>query len=606
MSITTLLQIQLDAIYPQNKLTLNLGTFDFSKGNNQDLLMILLEKAQDKKDIYLSYKDFQNFFNSALQDTKPTKPTKDNPAYNDLTRKAMYSPKKYRVYKLWRYHKDLKNYHARLQEHKKQSLYTRSIVQTYRNTHRGYIAFVKSSLSATGSNPETSFFLRQHTFKINEKARQRHSYITGQSGSGKTELLKTIIHHYLTVDTKKSVVLIDPHGDIAEQVAQFKECFGNDRLVYIDPFLSLDHTPVFNPFTLPNKNTPIQEIDTIAEELYLVFKDILKSSFTPQMETLLRPCITTLLLMGNKDLNDLQRFMDDDRNHHYVNFALKNLYNSAQVDFLKNDFHKDTYNPTKQAIKTKIQSLLNSNTFKNLLTGQPTFNLDQLTRQNKIVIFNLSAGKIGNDSSDVIGRFLLSQIKSIAYRREAIPEPVRPHVHVFIDECQRYISPTIETILAESRKYHFYLTLANQYWGQNMGTETRNAIASNTAVKIAGANSDKNATTHHKETGADVDELKNLDIGEFHVKEGKKPSIKIKAPKNLLGNKNAMTKAQWEKTKARMIAQYYTSLAPIDPEEHQPSTNIKKHQIEPIQAPTKPNKMTADTNNIQPEFDLDL
>ncbi len=606
MSIATLLQIQLERIYPSSALTSTLGTFDFRVGNNQDLLIVLLEKAQNKKDNYVSYKAFQNFFNSALHGSQPIKPKQDNPDYNDPTRKAIYSAKKYRVYKLWRYHKDLKKYHGDLQKHQTQQAHLRSILQTYRNNHRGYIKFIRATLSATSQESETSFFLRPHVFKINEKARQRHSYITGQSGSGKTELLKIMIHHYLTVDTKKSVILLDPHGDIAEQVAQFKECVDNDRLVYIDPSLSLDHTPVINPFTLPSKKTPIQEIDTIAEELYGVFKDILKSSFTPQMETLLRPCITTLLLMGNKDLNDLQRFMDDDRNHHYLNFALKNLYNPAQVDFLKYDFHKDTYNPTKQAIKTKIQSLLNSNTFRNLLTGKPTFNLDQLTQQNKIVIFNLSVGKMGNDSSDVIGRFLLSQIKTIAYRREKIPEPARPHVHVFIDECQRYISPTIKTILAEARKYHFYLTLANQYYGQEMGTDIRNAITSNTVVKIAGANNDKNATTHHKETSADVSELKTLGVGEFHVKEGNKPSIKIKTPTTLLGNKNAMTNKQWEHTKTRMIAQYYSLLAPVNLEESQPTITTREQQIELIHAPEKPHKMTADTDNIKPKFDLDL
>ena len=405
MLVTQLMQLQLDGIYPQNELTSTLGKFDFNEGNNQDLLLEILEKSQKKTDKVISYKAFQNFFNASLIESKPTKPTKDNPAYNDPTRKALYSKNKYFVYTIWRYQKDLKKYHARLQEHQTQQAYLRSIVQTYRNNPRGYIAFVKSALSATGSHPETSFFLRQHVFRINEKARRRHTYITGQTGSGKTELLKTYLHHYLTVNTKTAVILIDPHGDIAEQVAHFKENAQDDRLVYIDPFLSADHTPIFNPFILPQKNATPPMIDLIAEELYLVFKDVLKSSFTPQMETLLRPCITTLLLMGGKDINDLQRFMDDDRNSHYLEFALKNLYNPSQIDFLTNDFSKDTYNPTKQAIKTKLQSLLNSHTFRSLLTGKQTFHLDRLCQQKKVIVFNLSAGKIGNDTSNVIGRF---------------------------------------------------------------------------------------------------------------------------------------------------------------------------------------------------------
>ena len=603
MSITNQLQLQLDRIYPLDELDLMLGKYEFNAGENEDLLMLILTEAQKKTELYSSYKAFQNFFNSALQESKPTKPTQDNPAYNDPTRKAIYSPKKYLVYKIWRYQKDLKKYHGDLQEHQKQSLYIRSILQTYRNNHRSYIEFIKSTVSATGSPSEASFFLRPHLFRINEKARQRHSYITGQTGSGKTELIKTLIHHYLTKNKKTAIILIDPHGDIAEQVAHFKENAEDDRLVYIDPFLSPQYTPSLNPFILPYKDTPPAVVDLIAEELYLVFKSVLKSSFTPQMETLLRPCITTLLLMGNKDINDLQRFMDDDRNSQYLNFAYKNLYNPSQIEFLKTDFNKDTYNPTKQAIKTKLQSLLNSHTFRNLLTGKQTYNLPNLCKQKKLIVFNLSAGKIGDDTSNIIGRFLLAQIKSMAFQRADSPEHLRTPTHVFIDECQRYISPTIETILAEARKYKVYLTLANQYYGQNMGTETRNAITNNTAVKIAGMNGDKNANTHHKETGADIEELKSLSVGEFHIKEGTKPSVKIKAPANLIKNRNSMKKEQWNEVKERLLSLYYQPLGQIYPENLTPQTAQTK---ETQKTPEKQNKMTPKTNKIKPQFDIDL
>lgn len=596
MSIAEQVQTQLNTLYPENKLDLSLGDYGFKAGENQALLMEVLEKSIAKNNKHLSYKAFQNYFNSALQSSQLSKPRRDNPNYSDETKKAVYPAKKYRIYQEWRYAKDLTKYHEDLQKHQTQQAYLRTIQQTYRNKPRGYIQFVFDTLS----DAEKAFFLRRHEFRISEKARQRHSYITGQSGSGKTELIKTLIHHYLTKNTNTGIILIDPHGDIAEQVAHFKENAQSDRLVYIDPFLSSDHTPVLNPFSLPQKNTPPQVVDLITEELYLVFRGVLKSSFTPQMETLLRPCITTLLLMGNKDINDLQRFMDDDRNSGYLSFALKNLYNPSQVDFLKTDFQKDTYNPTKQAIKTKLQSLLNSHTFRNLLTGNPTYNLDQLCKQKKLIVFNLSAGKIGNDTSDVIGRFLLAQIKSMAFQRADSPEHLRTPTHVFIDECQRYISPTIETILAEARKYKVYLTLANQYYGQNMGTETRNAITNNTAVKMAGMNGDKNATTHHKETGASIDELKSLRVGEFHIKEGTTPSIKIKTPSRLIQNKNAMPPEQWDTIKENLLGRYYQPLDQINHDQPQPIT-ANTNQKDGVESPQKSNKMMPKTEKIKPK-----
>lgn len=556
MSIQSLLQHQLARLYPRKKDALTLGKFHFKDQHNYALLFALIQQAQHSSPQLLSYKSFQNFFNPALSPKKPTKPSRDNPAYHDPTRKAIYSPQKYRVYQIWRYQQDLKKYHQRLEDYQKKVDYLQFVLQHYPNDSHGYIRFIYDKLP----QDEKAFFRQTQTYQLSEQARQRHSYITGQTGSGKTELIKILIHHYLTVNTNTALILIDPHGDIAQQVAQFKENTQNDRLVYIDPFLSLNHSPILNPFQLPNKNTPIATIDLITEELYLVFRDILKSSFTPQMETLLRPCITTLLLMGDKDINDLQYFMDDENNQYYLNFAFEHLYNPSQVYFLKNDFHKDSYNPTKQAIKTKLQSLLNSYTFRNLLTGKQTFHLSSLCQQKKLIIFNLSAGKIGNTTSNVIGRFILAQIKSMAFQRADVSESLRTPTHVFIDECQRYISPTIETLLAEARKYKVYLTLANQYYGQNMGTETRHAITNNTAIKIAGRNGDKNAQTHHKETGADIEELKHLAVGEFHIKEENNISIKIKVPNRLINHKNAMSYEQWDVLKSKILSTYYQPL----------------------------------------------
>jgi hypothetical protein len=170
VSIARLLQFQLDSIYPPFALSLEAGTFDFLEENNQDLLLSILKKSESKTDKFLSYKAFQNFFNTTLKDAKPTKPTRDNPAYNDLTRKALYSKNKYFVYKIWRYKTDLTQYHADLQKYETQQAYIRSIQQNYRNNPRGYIEFVMASLSGDNFQPETDFFLRPHTCRLNEKA----------------------------------------------------------------------------------------------------------------------------------------------------------------------------------------------------------------------------------------------------------------------------------------------------------------------------------------------------------------------------------------------------------------------------------------------------
>lgn len=522
--------------------------------DNPDVAVSVINQALLAYPVIENYPQFRRYFNSTLSSQKPLKPLKDDPRFHDPTRKALYSPQKYQVYLIWRYQKALKAYYQALEQYEQHQQRIRSILANYINEPREYVRFVFDSLAAA----DRAFLSRQRKIRISEKARRKHTHITGKSGYGKSELLKIIIHHYMTVNTHSSLILFDPHGDIAEEVGRFRENIHGERLVYIDLFLDDDYRPVLNPFILASKQVKPRTIDLITGEIYEIFEEILRGSgFTLQMETLLKPCITTLLLMGGRDITDLQKFMDDDHNEIYLQFAYQHLYNPAQRDFLKNDFWKDTYSPTKQAIKTKIQSLLNSSAFLQVLTGQPTFNLNSLINQQKVIVFNLSVGKLGNFTSNLVGRFLLAQIKSLAFQRADTDKTERITTHLIIDECQRYLSPSIQVILTETRKYALHLTLAHQYYGQDMSTALNDTIASNTAVKITGLNNHKSLTAFAKETGADMDVMKKLSVGEFYLKEGKNSGIKIKAPAHLVDGKNAMNQTQWQAIKKEQLKRYY-------------------------------------------------
>lgn len=609
MSISDEVAKQLLLLFPANTDDLCLGVYRLR--DNTELALWVLERALQRCPVVETYKQFQNYFNASLSPQKPVKPSQDDPKLHDRNRKAVYSPLKYRVYLAWKYNKRLNEYYARLRQYEAQQIQIRTICTNYSNTRQQYLRFVFNTLKIPPlashqknlPDNQNAFFLREQTFNISEEARKRHSYITGQSGSGKTELLKILIHHYITKNPHSAVILLDPHGDISEEVARFKAFSNHDRLVYNDPFLHDDFTLGINPFRLDQQIKNPRTIDLTTQELYSVFEEILKGSgFTLQMETLLKPCITTLLLMGDRDITDLMRFMDDEKNTVYLNFAQKHLYNPTQKEFLTQDFHKDTYNPTKQAIKTKIQSLLNSHAFLNMLSGKPTFNLNRLINQKKIIIFNLSAGRLGGFTSDIIGRFLLAQIKSLTFQRAELAENKRIKTHLFIDECQRYLTPSIKTILTEARKYKLHLTLANQYYGQDMSTALKDAITANTAIKITGKNSHKSLSAFQKETGADLAEMERLSVGEFHIKEGNKPSISVKAPSHLVGNKNAMRAEAWERVKKEQLKRYYRPLKPLH---HNISTQPAP---EPSKTQEKPDKMNEikqnKLHNHKPKIDL--
>jgi hypothetical protein len=395
---------------------------------------------------------------------------------------------------------------------------------------------------------------------ITEKDRKMHTYITGGSGSGKTEMIKTIIHNYVVSAPDTSVIVLDPHGDLVEQVAKWKEFKDNDRLVYVDPFLIPEHSPTINPFE-HGKLSPIEK-DAIAQHLVGAFEQLLSgdgSVLSSNMQALIKPCLLVLLDIPNSTIKDLQLFLDDENNDFYINKGKQNAISGIR-DFFKqaNGFNNSSYARTKTAILAKLQNLRNTIAFDNLLNGKTTLKLEEYLNQGKVILFNLSKGKIGKDASQAFGCFVLALVQGLAFRRQSIPAEQRKPIHMFIDECQNYISPATIEILEETRKYGLHLTLAQQIAGRGMSNEMKNVVLNNTNIKIAGRTKEDN--TISSLIGCSIEQLQQLETGCFYVQTGNKPAYMMKNHTDLLGNSNTMTAKQWEATIAKQ-KQYYQSTA---------------------------------------------
>ncbi|EAY29420.1 helicase HerA domain-containing protein [Microscilla marina] len=138
-------------------------------------------------------------------------------------------------------------------------------------------------------------------------ALKKHTYITGRSGSGKSELMKVLFYTLQKQSHKNhqySLLLLDPHGDLAEEMFSFQlngqKEGGRERVLYIDPYMESGYTPVINPLELPNniKNPEERDamIDLLSQELAGIFQEmIVGSTLSLQMEALLVPCIAVLL-----------------------------------------------------------------------------------------------------------------------------------------------------------------------------------------------------------------------------------------------------------------------------------------------------------------------
>lgn len=401
---------------------------------------------------------------------------------------------------------------------------------------------------------------------ISEKDRRLHTYIVGGTGSGKSEFIKSLLLDQLQ-RLNVAIILVDPKGDLALQVGQFKENAKPDRanrLVYLDPYLDPYQTFVINPFDLPDDITHQnyeQYVDITTQELTktfgLIFKEI-NSDFTMQMSTVLEPCIATILRKPDGDLWDLQRFMDDNLNADLVELGRKTP-NVAHRYFFETNFFSKDYAVSKRGVYTRLQHLLNSPTFATLVTGKSTVNLRRAVNERKLIVLSLAKGDMGTKISTYFGKIVLSLLQVMALQRNRIPVHERVPTHLYVDEFQNYITPTIAEILTESRKYGLYLTLAHQTVGQNMETDLNRDILGNTNVKIIGRSSHHNWLAMSKEMGISTGELSSIkNPGEFYATIGNNTPFKINAPKNSLGDKNAMSKEAWDSIVVEQLEKYYT------------------------------------------------
>lgn len=465
-------------------------------------------------------------------------------------------------------------------------------------TPRDYAAWKDFVLSSEA--PFSRFFSKALSSYIDFEAFKEHGYVLGATKAGKTELLKAIVHHIIAYEMPKKPkiggILIDPHGDFSREVALFHECYDNDRVVLFDPTLDERRTPSIDIFYTPDQDE--KTIEVIAENLVTAFDEIIAdTSVSANMKALLMPCISVLLRRKGSSIMDLQRFMVPETCADLVELG-KNSPIRGQAEFFRNGFEQKKYDPTKSAIYTRLQILQNSQIFNRLVNPKGRINIERELNSGKFIIMNLSRGAMSESVSSAFGRLVLAAAKSTGYRRESIPLKERPESYIFVDECQNYISESIEVTLTELRKYGVHMVLANQVLGQNMSTQLVKIILGNTGVKITGKNGQATNAAMAKELGIEIEELNKLTTGRFcaHVKQRQptQPFI-FSAPKHCLGMKNYMGKDKWAEQKRHSIRWYVANSKldavesppepPHGPEGHSPAQHDTSDQSEPKYSP---------------------
>lgn len=399
---------------------------------------------------------------------------------------------------------------------------------------------------------------------------KRHCYLAAQNGAGKTEMLKLMFYALQKQSHKKrqhALVLLDPHGDIAFETLAFHLNKDSDRVLFIDPQFAPGHTPVLNPLHISKTDLP--SIDIYAQTLTNAFQELWENAeLTLQMTSILIPCIATLLLRKGSTLEDLQRFMQDDEE--LIALGKQSPF-PAHRKFFETAFEAKSYEYTKSGIYTRIQSLLNQSAFYRMTCGGTnTIDLEQAIDDGKVIIFRFTKSH-GVDASVAMNKFVIARLLSLVLQRASKEKQFRKPLYLFIDEFQNYISPSITTIVEESRKFGLHLVISHQNLAQIKDPNFRRSILSNTHVKIIGMNGFKDLKDYSQELNIKVDELQKLPNYHFYARTGNNNAYLFKSNPLLIDQKPPfyLAKDELEQLKKKILLRDYIPEAPPAPPQNQ-------------------------------------
>lgn len=316
------------------------------------------------------------------------------------------------------------------------------------------------------------------SFGIRPDDRRRHTYIIGKTGMGKSTLLENMI--FSDIQNGKGIAVIDPHGDLAEKVLEFVPKSRTNDVILFDP--SDREFPIsFNMLECPNPD----QRDLVASGVLSVFKKMFADSWGPRLEHILRNTLLALIEAENQSILGILRMLSDEK---YRSSILQKVKDPVVQSFWKDEFGKWKPQQMTEAaapIQNKVGQFLSSSMARNIL-GQTksSFDVRFAMDKGKIIVVNLSKGKIGEDVSTLLGAMFITKFQIDVMSRADIAEKDRRDFYLYVDEFQNFATDSFGTILSEARKYRLNLTVANQYLAQ-MEDSVREAIFGNVGTMIS-------------------------------------------------------------------------------------------------------------------------
>ena len=319
---------------------------------------------------------------------------------------------------------------------------------------------------------ETNYRNSNRKFGIKASDRRRHMYLIGKTGMGKSTILENMIIEDIWAG--KGVAVVDPHGDLAEKIIEYIPSNRVNDVIYFNPA----------DFEYPIAFNVVEQVDPhlrhlVASGLVSVFQKLWADSWGPRLEYILRNTILAILDFPGSTLLAVTRMLADKK---FRKRVIDKIQDPVVKSFWVNEFagYADKFaSEAVSPIQNKVGQFLSTSLIRNIV-GQvkSTVDMRQIMDEGKILILNLSKGRIGEDSSQLLGAMMITKIQLAAMSRVDMPKEERKDFYLYIDEFQNFTTDSFANILSEARKYRLNLTIAHQYIEQ-LGDTVKGAVFGN-------------------------------------------------------------------------------------------------------------------------------
>jgi len=325
---------------------------------------------------------------------------------------------------------------------------------------------------------ETTFRNVRKRFGIKIDDRRRHVYVVGKTGMGKTVLLENMAIQ--DIQAGRGVGFVDPHGEAAEKLLDFIPPRRVNDVIYFNP-ADFEYPIAFNIM----EKVDIEHRHLVAAGMMGVFKKIWPDVWSARMEYILNNSILALLEYPGSTLLGINRMLADSD---YRKKIVEKVGDPMIKSFWVQEFARYTQRyevEATAAIQNKVGQFISAPLIRNII-GQVHSSIDmrEVMDKEKILILNLSKGKIGEDNSRLLGALLVTKLQLAAMSRVDIPEEDRKDFYLYVDEFQNFATESFVNILSEARKYRLALILGHQYIAQ-MEEEVRDAVFGNVGTLMS-------------------------------------------------------------------------------------------------------------------------